>query len=286
MKQPFRYFRGEFANGKYLYSLVVCPNLVVKDILDELVYQTAVQWKLEDEVAIGELVIRDDDIINIAKIAGLFQPRVTLRVPLGAVQMTQSRTFNNKERSERGLFSMDTDSFKFVRVQQDDYDDDIVSEASSDLRIGFVPEGTTPIGYVPYNCKLYTDEGEIIRENLLPVPPVDGTPYVAYYGDKFLVHEELFNAEVFIDIMVFKLLFECLQRIRYNGPTIAEFLNVTKLIGNGYIGNIEIEPRGRYYRVYYQLDDSTALDNKDRLFAAWANICNQKFKLFALENRA
>ena len=39
MKQPFRYCRGEFTRGAYLKSLVICPNLAVQDVVDELVYQ-------------------------------------------------------------------------------------------------------------------------------------------------------------------------------------------------------------------------------------------------------
>jgi hypothetical protein len=285
MKRPFRYFRGEFANGKYLYSLVICPNLVVQDILDELVYQTLFQWKLEDEITLGEMAIRDEDIVNIAKIAGLFQLRSYGRTSIGSTYFTPSHIVNGKERSERGLMDMEAEGFKFVRVEQDDYDDDIVNEASSKMRMGLVPEGTKPVGYVPYDRKLFTDEGEVIWENVLPAPPTDGTPYVTYYGDRFLIHEEFFNRETPLPIYVLKLLLECVQQIRHNGPSVARFLEITKILGDGYICDIEIESHVTYYMVFYRINESADTAYRDRRYAAWLHICQQKFKLFVLENR-
>jgi len=285
MKQPFRYFRGEF-NGAYLYALVTCPNYAVQDILDELVYHALFQWKLEDEIGLNEMAIRHEDIINIAKIAGLFQLRSHGRVSLGSTYFTQSHIVNGKERSERGLMDMEAEGFKFVRRENDDYPDDIVNEASEGMRMGLVPENEEPIGYVPLGVDVYTPEGEIIWGNILPEPPDDGTPYTVLYGNKFLVHEEFFNRETPLTIDIFKLLLECVQKIRYNGPTITGFMEVTRILGAGYIYDIEIVPSGRYYTVFYRVNDLSDVTDKDRRFAAWANICTQKFKLFVLENRA
>jgi len=285
VKQPFRYFRGEFARGRYLYALVICPNLAVQDVVDELVYQTLFQWKLEDEVTLGEMAIRNDDIINIAKIAGLFNIRSYGRTSLGSTYFTPSHVVKGKERSERGLMDMVVEDFRFVRVEQDDYDDDIVNETSSDRRMGLVPPGTEPVGYVPYDKKLFTDEGDVIWENLLPAPPADGTPYVTYYGDRFLIHEEFFNKETPLPIDILKLLLECVQQIRHNGPSIARFMEITRILGDGYICDIEIEPRVTYFIVYYSIDESVDTIYRDRRYAAWLFICKQKFKLFVLENR-
>jgi hypothetical protein len=163
MKQPFRYFRGEF-NGKYLYDLVRCPNFNVQDIIDEIVYQTLFQWKLEDEVTAHEMAIRDEDIINMGKIAGLFQPRVVNKVSLGSTYFTQSHIVNGKQRSERGLVDMDNESFRFVRDEQDDYPDDIVNEVSEWLRMGFIPSGTEPVGYVLTDTALYDKGGYYMGE--------------------------------------------------------------------------------------------------------------------------
>ena len=285
MKQPFRHFRGEF-NGAYLYALVTSPNYAVQDILDELVYHTLFQWKLEDEIGSGEMAIRYKDIIDIAIIAGLFQPRSYGRASLGSTYFTQSHVVSGQERSERGLMDMKSEGFKFVRREQDEYPDDIAGEASENLRMGLVPEGTEPVGYVPLGAQLYTPEGEIIWDNILPEPPGDGTPYTAFYGEKFLVHEEFFNKETPLTVDIFKLLFECAQKIRCNGPTFASFMEVTRILGAGYICDIEVAPCGRYYTVFYRVNDLSEITDKDRRFAAWVNICAQKFKLFVLENRA
>jgi hypothetical protein len=279
MKQPFRYFRGEF-NGKYLYNLVRCPNFSARDVIDEIVYQTLFQWKLEDEVAANEMPMRDEDIINIGKIAGLFQPRTFNKVSLGSTYFTQSHVVNGKQRSERGFVDMDNESFRFVREEQDDYPDDIVNEASERLRMGLVPPGTKPVGYVLAGTPLYDNEGNILWENVLPDPPVDGSAYVPFYGERFLVHEEFFSRETPLTVDIFKLLLECVQRIRYNGPTIKSLFDVTQILGEGYIYDLKIEEQTRYYLCYYRLDEDTTVLNRERRFGAWQNICKQKFKLF------
>jgi hypothetical protein len=279
VKQPFRYFRGEF-NGRYLYHLATCPNFASRDIIDELVYQVLFQWKLEDEVTSGEMPIREEDIFNIGKIAGLFQPRVFGQTSLGSAYFTQSHVVSGQERSERGLMDMDNESFKFVREEQDEYPDDIVNETSERLRAGLVPPDAEPLGYVPYGTALYDGEGGVIRENVLPEPPTDGTPYITFYGERFLVHEEFFQKETPLTVDVFKLLLECVQRIRLNGPTIKGLFEITRILGEGYIYDLSIQSQGRYYLCYYRLDEDITVLNRERRFGAWQHICKQKFKLF------
>jgi len=284
MKQPFRYFRGEF-NGYYLYKLVTCTNYAVGDILDELIYQILHQWKLEDEASSDEMFIRDEDIFNIAKIGGFYQTYAYGVSSYGSVYFTPSHIVDAQERSERGLFDMDTKQFCFIHTQFSDYDNDIINEASNTLRISLVPEGRSPVGYLPSGSDLYTEEGEIIWENLLSEPPNDGSPYTPFYGEEFLTHEEFFRKETFLTIKIFKLLFECLQQIRYNGPSMASFLEITSTLCEKYIYDIEVISFGRFFIVYYSIDNSLALSDKDQRFSAWQKICKQKFKLFMLENR-
>jgi hypothetical protein len=281
VKQPFRYFRGEF-NGKYLYELVRCPNFHVQDILDELVYQILFQWKLEEELAAGEMAIREEDIFNIGKIAGLFQPRTFGRVSLGSVYFTQSHIVNGKQRSERGLVDMLFESFRFVRTERDEYPDDIVNEASVDKRIGMLPSGSIPEGYVRFDTPLYTIEGDIIWENVLPEPPTD-VPYIEFFGEKYLVHEEFFDRETPLPLQVYKLLLECVMRLRRNGPTITELLEITRILGEGFICDLEVVQSGRYYTLYYRLNEDAVTLYRERRFSAWQMVCKQKFKLFVLE---
>ena len=284
MKQPFRYFRAEF-NGKYLYALVICSNYAVQDIVDELVYQALVQWKLGDEVSAYEMPVRDDDIINIAKIAGFFLIRAWGVSSYGSLYLTSSHIVDGQERSERGLFSMETERFQYVRGKHDEYPDDIVNKTSEMLRASFVPHGFTPVGYVPYGKSLYTESGEVIWENLLPEPPSDGTPYTEFYGERFLTHEEFFYKGEFLTVDIFKHLFECVQRIRRNGPTIAGFMDLARVLCAGYVYDIEIVPLDSYYLVYYRVNDAVEINNRDRRFFAWQAMCAQKFKLFELKIR-
>jgi hypothetical protein len=279
VKRPFRYFRGEF-NGKFLYDLVTCPNYNAQDIVDELVYQALFQWKLEDEITKDEMAVRDEDIINIGKTAGLFQPRVFSQVSLGSTYFTQSHTVNGKQRSERGLVDMDLESFRFVREDQDEYPDDIANEASGRLRMGYVPPGTPPAGWVKMGTPLYSEDGSIIWENVLKEEPADGSVYVPFYGEKFLVHEEFFSRETPLTVDIFKLLLECVQRIRYSGPSIKSLFEVTRILGEGYIYDLEIVPQARYDICYYRLNEDAAVTHRERRFGAWRNICGQKFKLF------
>jgi hypothetical protein len=279
VKLPFRFFRGEL-NGYYLYRLVTFLNKAVQDVLDELVYHSLFQWKLEDEVTAGEMPIREEDVFNIGKVAGLFQPRVFGQTSLGSAYFTPGHVVNGKQRSERGLMDMENESFRFVREEHDDYPDDIVNEASERLRMGLVPSGTEPVGYVLYGTPLYDGEGNVIWENVLPEPPTDGSVYVPFYGEKFLVHEEFYSKETPLTVDIFKLLLECVQRIRRSGPSIEELLAVTRILGEGYIYDLKIEPQGRYYLCYYRLNEDTTVLNRERRFGAWRNICKQKFKLF------
>jgi hypothetical protein len=284
MKQPFRFFRGEF-NGEYLYDLVTCPNFAVLDIINELIYHAIFTWKLEDEVTRGELPIRHEDVINIAIIAGLFQPRSKSKTTIGSIYFTLSHIVNGKERSERGLMDMETERFRFVRTLEDDYDDDIVNEATHRYRTTLVPEGQPVLGYIPYDVDIYTFDGEVLWENILSSPPDDGTPYVNFYGEEFLVFEEWFEKNTPLNVEIFKLLFECVQKIRYNGPTVANFMEITQILGDGYICDIEILPFNKFYTVLYSLNELADIVHRDRRHAAWLDICAKKFKLFALQAR-
>jgi hypothetical protein len=309
MKKPFRFFRGEF-NGFYLYRLVTCLNHYIQDILDELVYQTLFQWKTEDEVSKGEFSIRDDTIVGIGKIAGVFQSLGKFMSNIGSIYFSRSHIVNGVERSERGLVDMEREVFEYLRVAANDYSDDIVTEASPKKRISVVPKGTEPIGYVPMGTPLFEEDGTIIWENLLPDPPETGA-FVPFFGEQYLVFEEQFLIETTLTVPIFKLLIECMQRVRFNGPSVALFLDIVQILGEGYIYDIDIIPKtvhtpssskkigdakiGRfkigevtpesdmpYYEVQYKLDNNNIIDNQLRRYAVFKIVCSQKFKLFDL----
>jgi hypothetical protein len=280
---PFRFFRGEFSHGYYLFRLCVFLNHAVQDVIDELVYHALFQWKTEEEISAGEMPIRDEDIINIGKIAGLFQIRAYGGITTGSVYFTPSHLVDGRQRSERGLFNMETENFDFVRGEHDEYPDDIDAEASAVRRMSLVPSGTPPQGYIPEGVPVFDRAGNVIWDNILPEPPTDGTPYTTFYGEKYLHFEETFYKELPLTIDVFKLLLECVQRIRYNGPTTKGFFDITEILGGGYIHDLEIEQAGRRYIVHYRLSPNVVVMQRERRLAAWKVMCAQKFKLFTLK---
>jgi hypothetical protein len=282
---PFRFHRGEFNKGVYLYNLLRTPNIYVQEVLDEIVYQATFQWKLDSEVTKDEAPIRTEDIYNIAKVAGVFQVLYTGDINLGSVGFTRSHIVNGKQRSERGLMDMVNEAYRFVRTQKDSYAGDIADEASADRRTGYVPAGTVPVGYVRSDTPLYRNDGTIIKENILPEPPNDGVPYVPFYGEKYLVHEHSYKGISPLNTAVFKVLFESLMYVRYNGPSIKSFLNIARLIGEGYIYEVSIEPQDRYYTCYYSLNDEIDILYRTWRLLVWRNVCRQKFKHFVLIQR-
>lgn len=278
MKQPFRFHRGEF-NGRYIKALSECANLVLGEYYNEMVYNALFHWKAPEEVTANELPIRTDDIVNLGRFAGIFAGMVYASINVGSVRFTEKHYVNNVSRGERGLFKMEGETFVFPRDAYDDYPDDIVTEASNAQRSTFVPHGTTPVGYVAYGMPLYNEDGTIIYQNILPTPPTDGTPYITYYGENFLKFEYLYNNETSaVDPYVFKRLIECVQRIRFDGPSIARLLEITEILGEGYIKDLEIFPQDRYSICYYRVDANLAIDRKEQRLSAWRYVCEMKFK--------
>jgi hypothetical protein len=285
MKLPFRFFRGEF-NGYWLYKALSCLNDAVKDILDELAYHATVQWKTAAEASAGETPLREEDLFNLGRIAGLYPDNLLGRTVLGSVEFTQSRIVNGRQRSERALMDMNAGAHRFVRTEDDDYPDDIDNDASPDRRIGFVPEGVEPVGYVPMGTAIYNEDGSVIWENLLYDPPDDGTPYVPFYGEKRLVHEEWFVKNSPLSPETFKELLECMLWVRRNGPSLESFFRAARILVGGVVRDIEITPHpDRYYLVRYSIDPDSTKQDQDRLVASWLWTIRDKFKLFVPELR-
>jgi hypothetical protein len=286
MKRPFRFLRGELMRSLYIKNIFTGLNVFVQDIIDEVVYHTLVKWKLEDETTADEMAMREEDIVGIGKIAGLFPVRAVSRTTLGSTYFTPSYIVNGKQRSERGLMHMENESYEFVRTEYDEYPNDIANEASPEKRIGHKDSAAAPVGYVPASKPLYDKEGEVIWANVLPSPPADEA-YVPFYGEKYLVHQEFFSKMLPLPVEVYKPLLECCQRIRFNGPTLQEFFNIAEIMGQGYIHEIEIVPDAshRWYNVYYSLDEYVTVINRERRYLAWLSVCKYKFKLFKLINR-
>jgi hypothetical protein len=286
VKLPFRFFRGEF-NGHYLYKALTCLNDVVKDVLDELAYHATVQWKTAAEALKGETPLRDEDLFNIGRIAGLYPDSLLGRTVLGSIEFTPSYVVAGKQRSERALMDMEAGAHRFIRTEQDEYPDDIVNDASQSRRIGFVPDGVEPVGYVPMGTAIYDEDGSVIWENLRYDPPTDGAPYTPFYGEKYLAHEEWFVKDSPLSPEVYKELLECMLWIRRNGPSLAAFFEATRVLTAGVVRDLEIVLNpGRYYTVYYSINPDSAKRDQDRLVSSWLWVIRDKFKLFIPELRA
>jgi len=278
VKQLFRFFREEL-NGFFLYRLVICANHAIRDMLDELLYQRYFQWALPEE---ANVPIRESDIINIGYFAGMSRPLLYGQTNTGSICLTVSRTVNGIQYSHRGLMNMDTEHFDFI---DRDTQGDIVQFATPEARMTLVPAGQKALGYVRYDTPLYSSEGGIIADNILPSPPEGGIPYSEYYGEQFLTTEHLYDQTTVLPIDLYKLLLEGLQWIRYNGPNIRTLLEITEHVGQGYITNIEIKPHGAYYLVYFDLDQSAVSSHWTQRQLIWEYVVSQKFKLFFTHKR-
>jgi hypothetical protein len=280
MKLPFRFHRGEL-NGFFLRPLVTFLNFAVGDIIEELVYWANVQFKTESEVTSGEVAMRDDDILGIATIAGVFPLYMAGGVWRGMVYFTQSNVVAGKERSERGLYVGSTDSFKFIRVENNDYPNDIVTEATPAQRATHVPEGYTPLGYVRADQPLYDINGHVIWANVHPAPPV-GVAYDLFYGEQFLTMSNDISVISVIPIELVKALIVIMQNVRRNGPSTKTFLDLTNLLCGEYIYDINIEYNNMHFIVFYSLNELAAIENRLAKFTIWQYIARTKFKLFEL----
>jgi len=285
MKQFFRFFRGEL-NGFFLNALCTFLNgyCHVTGLLDELVYNAQFQWIMYEEHTTERLAIRSQDIYNIGKIGGLFQPRALADSSIGSIWFTEGQMINGVQRSERGLLDMSYESFMFVRTTQDDYDTDINTLANDERRTTYVERGAVPLGYIREGVDVFEKDGTLIPEHILSAPPQDAA-YVEFYGLKYLHFRELFDAELPLDVMTYKMLFEALQRIRRKGTNLAELFNITQVMGEGYIYNLEVVQTNWHYICYYSLDDSKTVYNRARRYAAWLIALRMKFPMFTFFNR-
>lgn len=284
-KVPFRFMRGELLNSFYIKNFLLCKNTAVQYLLDELAYQALFQWKLEEEISDGEVAVRPEDVVNLAKFSGIFRPIQYRQNTLGSIRMTESEIVGGVQRSERGLFNMSKEKMEFVRTERDNYTTDIVTESTTTRRQTLVPDGRTPVGYVALGTDLYAPDGTVLWANVLSAPPSDGTPYTTYYGENFLTFEETFNGMSEMSDEMFMHYYALLKRISANGPSVHEFLYLTKLFCIDYVYDIEIVAKDNYYNVYYSLNLDSDIDNRSGRFSAWKLVTSQKFKLFALLER-
>lgn len=282
MKRFFRHLTAE-ANGFYLKGLNGILNEVTVYFYEALSYLRNVVWKIDDDPTLTnqEYAITDKDLRDIAKIAGVFTPFISAESNLGSLAFTSSKIVDGVQYSERGLFDMLSEGFKFFRTAPGSYGTDITTLATKYLRSSLVPEGAPILGYIEEGSTVLTEDGQIIPSAILPSPPVDKA-YYPYYGEKYLFLAENFLIEAYLDLATFKELFESFQRIRYNGASIAELANITKALMDDFVYDIDIVQDGQKFIMYYKLNQESELVGKTKRLYIWRMLLRQKYKQFAL----
>jgi hypothetical protein len=280
MASFFRFHRGEL-NGWYINRLLTFLNKysLLQGLLDELVYHANFQWILPEQALIGETGIRESDMIRLIEIGGLFSERIYARTTMGSIWFTQSHVVNGTERSERGLLDTWLQSFRFIRVEQDDYSDEIQTQASEDLRSTYKESGAELLGYIYEDEDLFDSAGRINPEAIHTEPPTDKA-YNEWYGTKYLWYEQGYLGNTPLPADVAKLLFESLQYIRRHGVSVTTLVQITQDLGEGFIYDLDISPEAWWYNLYYKLDDNAVVINRDTRYNAWLYVMQRKFKDF------
>lgn len=283
MKAVFRWLCGEL-NGDMYQAFTKTLTEFNKPFEQLLVQKKSAVFKLESDsdITANETPISPEDLRGIAKIAGVFPPFVTAESNLGSLIGSPAQVVVGVQYSERGLFDMIDERFKFYRTTQNAYSSDITTLATSVLRSSMVPEGAPVLGYIAEGSTVFNVDGTIIPSAILPEPPATGA-YVPYYGPKYLFLAETFLIASVVDDDTFKSIFECLQRVRYNFPSITELARLTQLLLQDYLTNMYIERVGYRFVLHYTLNELSSLPSKIKMLAAWQKIILIKYKLLTFQ---
>lgn len=239
-------------------------------------------FKNETEILTTEEAIRESDLIGIATTAGIFMPVIRADSTSGSLRFTNSHKVGGVEYSERGLLNKESVSWQFVRTNQNTFSTDITTLATPNLQASFVPEGQPILGYIASDAQAMDNEGLLKPEFLLPVPPV-GQAFYPYYGAQFLHLSEVYIQIQELGYEDFLILVTAIQRIRYNGATIADFLSITSLLIGDYLQNISFTTNWQNTIVTYYTNSESTLVERLRRFASWEYIIKTQFKRFILE---
>lgn len=269
-KEIFRYLRGEL-NGFYLRKLQDTMNSFVSEVKDLFAYFKNMQFNLQ--------AMTTDDIYNLGKFAGVFLPSLSYGDLFGAFKMTDSHIVNGQERSERGLLNRETEAFDFFHLEEETYDTDINTLATSDMKSSLV--GTeTEIGYISSEEEDVLDaEGNVKNSAVLPTAP-SGVAYTEFYGNQFTFLAEMKLDKRNISIRLFYPLLKIMQNIRYNGASIATLVDVFEtLCPNGFITIQSITKHSvlPVFVINYVYNEAATINLKAQRFATLEYVIAQKF---------
>lgn len=271
-KAFFRYLRGEL-NGYYLTSINNVMNSFVLSVRDFFVFFNSQQFNKRQ--------MSEEVIENLGKFAGVFLPYFSVGEGYGHVQrMTESEIVNGEERSERGLMERTTEDFEFVHTEQDDYDEDINTLATFDLKSSLAGEDDPVVGYLSSaESDLLDEKGNVEEDKVLSTPPV-GVAYSDYYGNQFLyMFDDIVSSEKLVQD-VFYDMFLVMQHIRYNGASIETLCRLVSSIcpdGLVKIASITKVSNVPYLIVEYIYNNEIVVPQKNQRLGTLLYVLSQKF---------
>jgi hypothetical protein len=306
LKAFFRYLRGELMNGFYIRKLnLVADKLDSMSLLKtELLYWMNVKFGSE----FTEYPMRDADLKGIAQVAGILSIRGASAFLLGWFRMTESFIVGGKQRSERGMLDQNTGDTAYIRTSNDTYPTDISTDATEELRMSLIPDGTEPIGYVwGDNASVILESGMVDEAMLHLTPPegylldptthkwywpfdyqVSNPPiYAPWYGNEYLPLAASYPMTVALPDNFLEFLLRMQQSIKFNGISLVHIFDATSEMVYDLVEDLKIElidgfPGSGYHSWYYKmtftkLEDNFSINNGWSRFAAWAYFIQSKY---------
>lgn len=279
-KQFFRWLIAEL-DGFYIQTLAYFLNKCVNTIKELFHYFRFLTLVLPEDTTEKQQSFSFADLLGVGAIAGVYPPYTTAESILGSLQGTESKVVNGVQRSERGLYDVDAESFVFTRTEQDNYPTDINTEATSKKMTSMIEKGAPILGYIPEGAKLFDDKGNIDLSVIVQSAGTDKV-YQPWYGEKYMYLAEVFLLQRTVSYEVFYKLFVIMQKIRYNGASIKTFIDITELLMEDYIQNINFVSYGSYINVEYTQNNASELANKTASLYIWKYCIKNKFPQFVV----
>ena len=261
-KAFFRFLRGEL-NGFYLSSLNAVCNNFTGSIRRFLTDFKAMQFKSEDEVGQGEVTVTTDVLEGISVFTGVFSPLVWQDALTGSVRFTKSHIVNVKERSERGLYRIEDETFNFVHTEQDDYPADINTLSSLEERSTLVEKDRQPLGWFPEGENVIKEDGSLDLTKLMTAPRPNHADS-PYFGDRFLYFAEESPVKAVTSNRVLIYLIKAMQWVRYNGSSVKSLAEFISIICPNFLFIIDIDWESNYAFavVTYGIDENCEAEDK------------------------
>lgn len=274
-KELFRWLRGEL-NGYYLTNINNLMNKYISNVKSFFITFNKMQFNTAD--------MSTETIYNIGKFAGVFIPRMSTGEGYGSFRLTDSIIKNGEERSERGLYNRNTETFNFSYSEDETVD--INTHATADDKSSLIGINDTVKGYIDsHETNVIDSDGNVIEDKVTATVPSDSA-YSNFYGNQFLFLQEEITENSNINVTIFYSLYKVLQWIRYNGANIVSLCKLVEAIcPDGLIKIISItkDSNNPSFVVKYYYDSSIAVTMKNQRLLTFQYIIGLKFPQFVLQ---